>query len=528
MPCVAPRRTAEPQSPSARPGRLTLLAACTGLLLALGPGRARGDVVTLTSGQTLEGKVVEQDDAHVVIETTFDGRRDVPRAEVRSVDVRVPPLREQLAFRLEQAGTDAAKLWAVHDWARGARFKDELKDLLERILRQTPEDAKARKLLGHEKVEGRWMSPAEKAAHLEAQQEAAQRAKGLVPYQGRWVTPREKEALEQGLLKDGDDWVTEEEYHRRRGEQKVDGQWTRVGAKEATGYAADAGNAARVTLVPHWGPHFDVLAEVDEAVAKQALEGLEASYGVLRRALAPADGDLPETLENRVRVALFRKAPAYARFCEWFGARNRIDAQQPGWSKSVQRQPAFWWVQTEPAVAVYQFPNTDKTLISNAVHNAALVLLTKYRMNYRFPPAWLREGFAYVLEMESIGYSLSFTLGRGGGTSQGGTDTAPPWADSAKWKQALKAAVAAGQDPPLKRMASLEPEQMGYPELVKAWSVVDYLIRRDRTRFKAFVDQAKHARDAPEEDALQAVLGMNYRQVDEAWRAWVAKGFGTP
>ena len=185
-------------------------------------------------------------------------------------------------------------------------------------------------------------------------------------------------------------------------------------------------------------------------------------------------------------------------------------------------------MQDEPTVAVYQFPNIEKTLVSNAVHNAGLVLLTRYRMNFRFPSPWLREGFAYHLEMAALGYSLTFTLGRGGGTNQGGGDTAPPWADSEKWKQALGQAVSSGSDPPLKRVAAMQPEEMGYAELVKCWSVVDYLVRWDRARFKQFVDGAKAARDGPEEDALVQAFGLNFRQLDEKWRAWVAGGFGPP
>lgn len=503
-----------------------LLPALALLLVASAPLAA--DVVTLADGRTLEGKVVEQDDAHVVIETTFQGRQDVPRAQVKSVDTRTLPLREQLAFRREQAGNDPVKLWSLYDWCKSSGFTDELRPLLEQIVRQKPDDAKARKALGHAKVDGRWMSPEEQAVHEQARHEAEMRAKGLVPYKDRWVTPQEQEALEKGLVKDGEEWVTPDELHKRRGERLVDGAWVRVGEAEAKAYAADASNGARVTLVPSWGPRFDVLSEVDASTSKQALDALEKSFAALRRALKPTAEDLPDDAAQRVRVALFKKAPAYGKFAEWFGARNKVDERQPGWSRSVQRQPAFWWVDPEPTVALYQFPNTDKMLLSGAVHGAGLVLLTQYRMNFRFPSPWLREGFAYHLEMESLGYSLTFTLGRGGGTNQGGTDTAPPWADSAKWKEALKAAVAGGQDPPLKRLSAMQPEQMGYPELVKSWSIVDYLVRKDAARFKAFVDAAKQDRDAPEEDALVKATGLNFRQLDEAWRAWVAKGFGPP
>lgn len=507
----------------ARPALLALLACLAGA-----GAWASADVVLLTDGTRLEGKVVEQSEAEVVVETTFDGRKSVPRSQLKSLDTRIPPLREQLAYRLGEAGEQVAPLWATHDWAKQAGFKDELRDILQRIVRAAPQDARARKALGHAKVDGRWMSPEEQAAHEQAAHETAMRAKGLVPYEGGWVTPEEKAAREQGLRRDGDEWVTEEEWHRRRGETRVDGRWVRVGEAEGRAYADEASKAARVTLQHLWTPHFDVCHELDSAVGERVAEGLEKAYAEARRVLKPSGDDLPETLVERMRVALFKKAPAYARFSEWLGQRLKIEAQQPGWARAIQRQPAFWWVQDEPTVSVYQFPNIDKTLVSNAVHNAGLVLLTRYRMNFRFPSPWLREGFAYHLEMVALGYSLTFTLGRGGGTNQGGSDTAPPWAESEKWKQALKGAVAAGTDPPLKRMGGMQPEELGYAELVKAWSVVDYLVRRDSAKFKAFVDGAKAARDAPEEEALTAALGLNYRQLDEQWRAWVTGGFGPP
>lgn len=486
---------------------------------------ARAHTVTRTDGKVLEGRVLEETAQEVVIETTFGGVQRVPRAEVKAVDKAAPPLRDQLAYRSEAAGSDPARLWELHAWARQAGFKDELRGVLERIVAVRPEDAKARKALGHEKVDGRWMSPEEKAAHAAGQEAAAMRAKGLVQHEGRWVTPEEKAALEQGLRKDGNDWVNEEEWHRRRGEVMVDGVWVRLGEKEGAAWAKDAADGARVSLQHLWSPHFDIAHEVPRALAEQAAAGLEQSHGVLRSLLRPGPGELPEGLEGRVRVVMVGKAPAYARVADWFGARVKADSVAPGWSRSVQRQPCFWWADPDPTVAVYQFPNIDRTVISNVVHNAALVLLTRYRFNFRFVSPWLREGFAYLLEMRSIGYTLTFTLGRGGGTSQGGTDTAPPWADSARWKDALKQAVAAGTDPPLKRLAGLPMEGLGYPELVKSWSVCEFLAGRDGAGLKAFVDAIKAERDVPEEDLLRKLTGKDFRQLDAEWRAWVGAGF---
>jgi hypothetical protein len=180
--------------------------------------------VTTKDGKSYEGKVLSDDAEKVVIETTFDGVKELPKATVAKVDTTVPPLREQLAFRLGQA-KDAAALADLAAWAKAKGFKTDTELVWRKVLELDPQNVKARKALGHVRVGGAWMTPEEKAAADKAAADAAQRAKGLVEHQGRWVTPAEKEALEKGLLKDGDEWIPEDEWHRRRGEQKVGGVW---------------------------------------------------------------------------------------------------------------------------------------------------------------------------------------------------------------------------------------------------------------------------------------------------------------
>jgi hypothetical protein len=252
-------------------------------------------------------------------------------------------------------------------------------------------------------------------------------------------------------------------------------------------------------------------------------------FAKTRALLRPQGSDLPEDVANRTRVFLFRKQPAYAKFASWFDGRVKASELIPGWGRSVSKQHTFWWAEPDPTVGVYQFPNTDKTFVSNALHNYALVLLTRYKLNYRFPAAWLQEGFAYWLELETLGYTESFTIGRSTGASAapGAEGTAPVWMDSAKWKGVLTGLVNEGRDPPLKRMSALTGDKMGYEELVKAWSVVDCLVRKDRAKFKAFVDGVKD-RSIDEETALRKAFGGGYREVDEIWRAFVTAGFVHP
>lgn len=492
------------------------------LLVAVGP--AAGHEVKMNDGTLHEGTVVSQDDEAVVIDTTFDGRKTLARADVSWIDTSVPPLREQLEFRAGEA-KDVKARWDLYRWAKKQGFEKELVWILEAIVDLEPGDKRARRLLGHEKVDGKWMTPGEKKAHLEAQFAAEQRAKGLVPYKGEWVTPEERDAREKGLLQDGGDWVTEEEYHRRRGEKLVNGKWIKVGYEEGKAFAARAARESRVNLRYHWSPHFDALSEVNPAVTKRILEASEKAFAVMRSTLKPTQDEYPETVEERIKLVLNVKVPGYVRFAKWLDQAFKVDELVPGWARAVQRQHSWWWVQDHRLVGCYQFPNTDKTFVSNVVHSAGLVLLTRYKANYTDPSVWLREGFSYYLEMEAHGYSQSFTLGRGGGTGAAAAGTkGAVWIDSEKWRGELAKLVAAGQDPPLRRIARMSMDQFRYVELVKSWSVVEFLVRWDRDKFKQFVDVSKD-RSQNEEEGLQQAYKTGYRGVDQKWREYVAAGF---
>ena len=493
------------------------------IALPLLAATAFAHTVTTTDGKTYEGKVISQDDDKVVIETTFDGSKTIPRAEVKSVNTTVPPLREQLQYRADKARDDVKALWKLHTWARKKGFKKELEYILRRIIDLAPENKRARKMLGHEEIDGQWISPEEKEAYLQRKHDEAMRAKGLVKYEGDWVTPEERDAREKGLIKDGDEWVTEEEYHKRRGEQLVDGKWVKVGLEEGKAWAGMAAREARLKLAYRWSPHFDAVYEVSPALAQRCLDASEKAYAVMRRVLKPTPEELGENLQERIKLALFKKVPAYARFAKWLNGKINAEELVPGWVRAVQRQHSFWWAQDVITTGVYQFPNTDKTFASNVLHGVGQILLTRYRLNYKLPSFWLLQGFAYYLELEATGYTLSFTLGRGG-TGAGMGAKGPIWGDSAQWKPALKALVAEGRDPPLKRIARMSMDQFRYEELVKSWSVVEYLITLDRAKFKKFINGTKD-RDKEEKDALREAYGLTYRELDRKWRAYVSSDF---
>ena len=493
------------------------------LLAPLVPARA--DVVTTKDGKSYEGKVVSQDGAVVVIETTFDGRRELAKDQVTKVDTATPPLRSQLEYRMG-AATDAAALTDLAGWAKAKGFKAELETIWKKVLEVDPPNVKAHKALGHLKVGAAWMTPEEKAKADAAADEAAWRAKGFVPYQGRWVTPQEKDALEKGLMKDGDEWVTEAVFHARRGETKVGDAWVRVGEAEGKVRAKELGKAIAAELVPLWSPHLDLYHELAPADGQAALAAGEKAADAFYRLMKPEAGDKIDGM--RIEVVCLEKSPAYARYVQRIdqelGLSKRVELAS--WAAGASRMRSFWWTDPKPLVGAYLFPNTIQVLESAVAHDVSYVLLNRYRFNFRFSSSWLFEGLAYWLEMQSIGRSATYTIGRGG--IAGGADTAA-WQDSAKWRDLLKAQVLASQDTSTSRLASygFKNDALTLPDLVKCWSLVDYLIGLDRAKWKAFVDGTKD-RSKAEEDALKTAYGVDYKGLETQWRAYVSNGFKAP
>lgn len=484
-----------------------------------GPGLATAHEVRTKAGKVLEGTVVSQDGDVVVIETTFDGRKEVPKADVASVDTSTPPLREQLAFRLDGA-KDLPALLAVLDWAKARGFKAELLDVWRKVLTVDPANVKAHKALGHVLVDKRWMTPEEKAAADAAAQEAAMRAKGLVLHGGRWVTPQEKEALEKGLMKDGDEWVTEEVFHARRGEKKVDGAWVRVGEAEGKARAAALSKALEAPMVALWGPHVDVIHELGPDEAAAVLDAAEKVAVGFERLMRTVPEDKLEGL--RVSVVVPHKAPTYARYVREFARENEIEKMKglETWATSSSKMKSFWWTDPQAAIGAFLFPNTLQVLKSTVAHSMTYVLLNRYRFNFRFSTPWLTEGLAYHLEIAGVGPSSAFTIGRAG-IPGGGDPTA--WQDTTRWPELLRGAVLSGQDTPLPRLVLEKADGLSLVDLAKAWSVVDYLVRLDPVKFKAFVDGTKAHRDDPEEGALKAAYGFDFRTLETRWRAAVGE-----
>lgn len=185
---------------------------------------AAADVVHLRDGRKIEGTVIEQTASKVVVRTKL-AVVEFPAADVARIEKGETP-EQEFSRRLEEARGDAKALFDLYLWAKGKGLRSLATKALREVVKADPDHEAARRLLGYERWNGRWVTKREKERLASEAERRQKEAQGLVEYKGRWVTPEEKERLEneaKGLVLVDGKWVdrkqvekAEEEARRRR------------------------------------------------------------------------------------------------------------------------------------------------------------------------------------------------------------------------------------------------------------------------------------------------------------------------
>lgn len=157
--------------------------AIVALAVALCFSPALGDVVHLKSGSSIEGKV-ERIDGGVRVTIKPGMTVTVESGEIARIEKK-KWVYDEYRERLAKADSDSADdQYHLAIWCRANNFPEEADAALERALEIDPEHEATHLLLGHEKVDGKWLT-----------QDEVKARKGLVKYRGRWMTPESRDEL---------------------------------------------------------------------------------------------------------------------------------------------------------------------------------------------------------------------------------------------------------------------------------------------------------------------------------------------
>jgi hypothetical protein len=123
----------------------------------------------------------------------------VSRGQIQEIIREKDPLQEyeEITAKFQDTAEDQ---YSLALWCEAHKLQKQRRVHLLRVIELDPEHAPARKKLGYELRDGKWMTASE-----------LKEAKGLVKFGGRYVTPQEKEILEQKKRLDDE----EKEWHAR-------------------------------------------------------------------------------------------------------------------------------------------------------------------------------------------------------------------------------------------------------------------------------------------------------------------------
>ncbi len=129
-------------------------AAAAWLVVGAAAVSAWGDRVFLNNGRIIEGKATESE-GKVLIEMDY-GAVSYPASEVARIE-RMPTGGEVLDWRLGQIDrSNPDDLFEVAEWARDNDLPRKSEEMLREVLALKPDHARARKLLGYVRADGKW------------------------------------------------------------------------------------------------------------------------------------------------------------------------------------------------------------------------------------------------------------------------------------------------------------------------------------------------------------------------------------
>ncbi len=530
------------------------------LVVLLLVATAAADVLVLKDGRRVDGTIVSETADKIRIKTSF-GETEYARADVVNIE-RGKSKAQQLSER-EAAAKTAEEMFQVGLWAEKNVSKGEAKRLMNRAIALDKDHAGAHGWLGHVQYKNEWMTPEQRDARMAKDQEDEMLARGLVRYDGpaesggsRWVTPEEKAKLDAGLVLENGKWMTPAERNRLHGLEEFEGKWLPRAEALARNDVASAAKDAGTELQTFVVDDAIVAGQYPERFLKEIGEGLTRGRGWFDKTYGSAPG--LELLGGRLAefYAFEEDAPYLATVPHFFALTKTLPE---GWVEAVKNTHGFFWSDPYAVSSARRWKRAEDDLAGHCYHHWGHLLLNRLDYDGRLLPPWYEEGLACLLEFRSHQRNAVFCRGRakeqvlsgpttGGPGPQHNPDTkvgkkGPPPKPSfdfdpknmrdGKWKDALKAGVAAGKAPALDHLATLQFTELDSPDIASAMGIVEWL--ESRGALRAFHTELRRAappaplrvienpyeREACYEKAFQAAVKMGWKEADQAWRAWL-------
>jgi hypothetical protein len=307
----------------------------------------------------------------------------------------------------------------------------------------------------------------------------------------------------------------------------VDGEWVKKEEADARVRANELGAACGVEFHAASSVHVRAYSEFSVAHARQIVEAIEKSLVLVREKIGYG---LPVwKAETPAEFVLLRTPGSFMRLTDRVAEKT---GQPPGWAEFTKRRTSFYTI-LPPMSVQHLGGRREGDMVYCAAHHAGHIALNGMFPGYTYLPVWLDEGMGAWMEVAVMGNSLTACATTGYGV---GAVRKDKWSTSSTWPESLRQAIVDGSVTPLSQLLAKPLNKLGWKDIAKAWSVIDWWIKTDPEKFQAFVQAVrkryprwdKHAECSPSDlvrfqnEALQEVYGLDAVGVEREWREYVS------
>lgn len=436
------------------------------------------------------------------------------------------------------------------DWCHGKKLFEAALAEFKRSLEFDPDQSKARERLGFVKKDGQWSEDPKKAP--KKKDEAPESTKYALLDEYKLKAKKEADTL-------ANSWCDFGDYCKKAGfETEAKDAW-RVAIdyardhakarealgfkKEASGAWVDAGDRAEKDAMQKKA------AEVagGEVIQKETADDKVLGKKTTKRQSTHFffQTTLPEALlPELIKLAELTRDQFYAEFevptdrnlvekIVWGVLLNTkeehdkwIDGMMDGsdGNRDWYKRGGGFWKPEPPQYEGYKGQESDEGVKDFVVHYTAHVFFHYYMIpkSDNVKP-WLYEGMGHYFTHKIMRTGLTNCIVQS--TGGGGKKGVPR--DSDYWKQFIREAVTTGADPEMNRVMIVGVNELDGETLVKAWSVLDFLMTTRKKDFFTFLERLKEAdgTDKGQEEALKSALGWGYAELDHEWELYVKKNY---
>jgi hypothetical protein len=490
--------------PNSKLLRPLLIAALTAVPAAI----VIADTVTKKDGSKIEGKIVEQNDEMVTIETPL-GQIKIPRSDIRTIESGKTSA-ELFKDKWEEVDrSDADALLDLARWCEENKLSREAKKVYREIVEKVdPDHDAANRALGNVKVDGEWKTKAEVDAEKKAAAEAEKKAKAEKAKADKNKKPTGKAKGSKAKTEGGLEFPPDIDEFVKEGEERA----------EADGKVKD-------DLEDHFGQKFSAASSKSFQFAVQMPpEEAEFHVRVAEKSLYDANMlfDLPpgtQAWQGRFMIFHALQKGTYTDMVDWLD--KNVAEIKPETKKFFKDGGGLSTMTSKgPLCAHYETNVPLKNAIPQWIGNFYVTAVSRGGAR-----EWLQQGFGMYLAIHEFGVSLlTFVTEK---KYENTVEIADKNSDSA-YKLICFDIVNGkfsedGESKAWNDLRTKDLNSLDYADLAKCWSLVDFFLTEHREKFQEYVRKCGAHQD--EEAALREVFGWDGAALDDAWAEYVKTNY---